>query len=51
MELCLFILAISFVVNIASIIIFKNAINIRLQIEEQAKEIADEPEIFLEFFK
>lgn len=51
MGLCLFLLAISFIMIIASIIMFKNALNIRSQIEEQAKEIADEPEIFLEFFK
>lgn len=51
MLLCLFLLAISFIILIASLIIFKNAINIKKQIDDQAKTISEEPEIFLEFFK
>lgn len=51
MELCLFILAISIVMIIVSIILLKNTINLKMEINEQLKSINDEPEIFLEFFK
>lgn len=46
MELCLFILAISLIMIIASILILKNAISIRNEVNEQISSIEDEFDVF-----
>lgn len=46
MELCLFILAISLILTIASILILKNAISIRNEVNEQISSINDEFGVF-----
>lgn len=46
MKLCLFILAISLILIIASILILKNAISTRNEVNEQLSSINDEFDVF-----
>lgn len=51
MELCLLILAISLISLIAAIIIFKNALNVKKQIDDQLEPYSKNYKSFEDFFR